>query len=209
MRLLFAILLTLTAPRLAAADDLAPALTQLRHDWAAVYYQTPKDLQLAQFAGLEARADALAAQHPADAAPLILKAIILSTHAEAKGGLGALSLAEAARDTALQAAKRDDRAVDAGAYTLLGTLYYKVPGWPVGFGNNKKAKAYLDQALAIAPDSIDVNYFIGDFLLEQGEAEEAKVFLLKALQAPPRAGREDEDAGRRREIENHLAQITR
>jgi tetratricopeptide (TPR) repeat protein len=207
MRILFAILLTLAAIPAAGADD---TLADLRHAWAKVYYQTPQDQQVAQFAVIKDRADALAAQHPDAADVLILKAIILSTYAEAKGSLDALSLVEAARDAALRAAKIDDHAVDAGAYTVLGVLYYKVPGWPIGFGSNKKARQYLDQALAIAPDAIDVNYFQGDFLLEEGDKgdrKQAKAFLEKALQAKPRPGREDEDAGRRRDIETDLARI--
>jgi tetratricopeptide (TPR) repeat protein len=162
---------------------------------------------VAQFASLKDRADTLAAQHPDSADVLILKAIILSTYAEAKGSLDALSLVEAARDTALQAARIDEHAVDAGAYTVLGVLYYKVPGWPIGFGSNRKARDYLERARAIAPDAIDVNYFLGDFLLEQGEKKAAKSYLEKALQAPPRPGRADEDAGRRRDIEKDLARL--
>jgi tetratricopeptide (TPR) repeat protein len=209
MRILPAILLTLAAVTSARADEMPDALGELRHAWAKVYYQTPQDRQVAQFPALAARADAIAAQHPAAAEPLILKAIILSTYAEAKGSLDALSLVQSARDAALQAAKLDDRALDAGAYTVLGVLYYKVPGWPIGFGNNRKAREYLDRAQAIAPDAVDVNYFTGDFLLEQGDQDNARAFLQKALAAPARPGRGDEDAGRRREIEADLAKLSR
>lgn len=208
MRILPAILLTLAAVTSARADEMPDALGELRHAWAKVYYQTPQDRQVAQFPALAARADAIVAQHPAAAEPLILKAIILSTYAEAKGSLDALSLVQSARDAALQAAKLDDRALDAGAYTVLGVLYYKVPGWPIGFGNNRKAREYLDRAQAIAPDAVDVNYFTGDFLLEQGDQDNARAFLQKALAAPARLGREDEDAGRRREIEADLAKLS-
>jgi tetratricopeptide (TPR) repeat protein len=208
MRIVFAILLTLAATAAGArADEMGSALADLRHAWAKVYYQTPEDQKVAQFAALRDRADALVAQHPQAAAPLILKAIILSTYAEAKGSLDALSLVKAARDTALQAAEIDDHAVDAGAYTVLGVLYYKVPGWPIGFGNNKKARAYLERALAIAPDAIDANYFMGDFLLARGDATQARVYLEKAWRAPPRPAREDEDRGRKADIEQALARI--
>jgi tetratricopeptide (TPR) repeat protein len=202
-------LLTLATARGAAAEDLAPALAELRHAWAKVYYQTPEEQQVPQFAALEDRADALVAQHPQAAELLILKAIILSTYAEAKGSLDALSLVKEARDTALQAAKLDEKADDAGAYTVLGVLYYKVPGWPIGFGNNRKARENLDRALAIAPDAIDANYFYGDFLIEQGEKAKARAFLEKALKAAARPGREDEDAGRKREIEKDIARLGR
>jgi uncharacterized protein HemY len=207
MRIVLAILLTLAGTPSARADAMPDALAALRHAWAKVYYQTPESEQMAQFPALKAQADAIVAQHPAAAEPLILKAIILSTYAEAKGSLDALSLVKAARDAALQAAQIDDKALDAGAYTVLGVLYYKVPGWPIGFGNDRKAKDYLDRALAMAPEAIDVNYFTGDFLLNQGDTAKAKAFLQKALAAPARPGREDEDAGRRREIEADLAKL--
>jgi hypothetical protein len=51
--------------------------------------------------------------------------------------------------------RRRDRNILTGAYTSLGALY-KVPDWPIGFGSGKKAKD-LDRAVAIAPESIDVN----------------------------------------------------
>lgn len=207
MRVLLAILLTLVAATSAAGDDMASALAALRHDWAKVYYQTPESAQAPLFPPLTARIDAIAAQYPDAAEPLIWKAIVFSSYAKAKGGLGALDLAKAARDAALQAAKLDERALDAGAYTALGALYYKVPGWPIGFGSDSKAKDYLDRALAIAPGAVDVNYFYGDFLLEQGDKAKARGFLEKALQAPPRPDRADEDAGRRKEIEADLAKL--
>ena len=118
-----------------------------------------------------------------------------------------MDIAERARSAALAAAKIDDTALDAGAYTALGVLYYKVPGWPIGFGNDKTAKAYLDKALALAPQAMDTNYFYGDFMIEQGDKERARAYLEKALEAPPHPGHEDADAGRRIEIENDLAKV--
>jgi tetratricopeptide (TPR) repeat protein len=190
-----------------AAEDMTSALADLGHAWAKVYYLTPEDQQEAQFPALTARITAIAGQYPTAAEPLIWKAIVFSSYAKAKGGLGALDLAETARDAATAAAKLDDQALDAGAYTALGALYYKVPGWPIGFGNNRLAREYLERARAIAPDAADVNYFTGDFLLEQGDNKGARGFLQKALKAPARPGREDEDAGRRREIEADLARL--
>jgi hypothetical protein len=113
MRVVLAIFLTLAGTVGARADDMTAALADLRHAWAEVYYQTPKGRQVPQFPALVTRADALVAQHPEAAEPLILKAIILSTYAEAKGSLDALSLVKNARDAALQAAKIDAQADDA------------------------------------------------------------------------------------------------
>ncbi|MFW5386410.1 MULTISPECIES: hypothetical protein [unclassified Yersinia (in: enterobacteria)] len=38
------------------------------------------------------------------------------------------------------AIKLDANALDGSAYTSLGTLYYQVPGWPIGFGDKKQAE---------------------------------------------------------------------
>ena len=208
-RMLFAIAGLAVAMQVesAAADDMANAISDLGHAWAKVYYQTPEKQQEGQYPALVAKAEAVAKQYPGKAEPMIWEAIILSSYAGAKGGLGAVDLAEKARDIAIAAAKIDNQTLDAGAYTSLGVLYYKVPGWPIGFGSDKKAKQYLDQALAIAPDALDVNYFYGDFMIEQGEKKKAKQFLEKALQAPPRPGREDADAGRKQEIQADLAKL--
>jgi hypothetical protein len=55
----------------------------------------------------------------------------------------------------------DPRALQGSAYTSLGSLYYQVPGWPIGFGDDKRAEAMLLKALEINPDGIDPNYFYG------------------------------------------------
>jgi tetratricopeptide (TPR) repeat protein len=191
-----------------AAADMQSDLLDLGHAWSKVYYQTPEDQQAPQYPALVSRAEALAKQYPAKAEPKIWQAIILSCYAKVKGGLGAVDVAEQARDAALAAVKIDDKAMDAGAYTSLGVLYYKVPGWPLGFGSDKKAREYLDRALAIAPDAVDVNYFYGDFMIEQGEKKKARDFLNRALQAPARPGREDADAGRKLEIQADLAKVS-
>jgi tetratricopeptide (TPR) repeat protein len=202
-----AALLAVFAAQAASADDLPTAISGLGHAWAKVYYQTPEKQQEAAYPALVAQADALAKQYPQSAEPLVWEAIILSSYAKVKGGLGAVDLCEKARDLALASLKLDDKALDAGGYTSLGVLYYKVPGWPVGFGNDKKAKEYLDKAMALSPNAIDVNYFYGDFMVEQGDKARAKQFLEKALQAPARPGREDADAGRKQEIQEELAKL--
>lgn len=184
-----------------AQNKLDPDIVQLQHDWAKVNYHTNKDAQEAAFKSLAERAHQVTSAHANAPEALIWEAIILSGYAKAKGGLGALKQAEKARDLLLQAEKINPQALQGSAYTTLGSLHYKVPGWPIGFGDKKKARAYLEKALQINPDGIDPNYFYADYLNEQGEYEKALQYFDKALAAAPRAGREDADAGRRAEIE--------
>lgn len=101
----------------------------------------------------------------------------------------------------------DPQALAGSAYTSLGSLYYQVPGWPIGFGDDEKAEKMLTQALAINPDGLDPNYFYGDFLQRQKRYEEARAALEKALAAKDRPGRELADKGRRAEATALLQQV--
>ena len=137
----------------------------------------------------------------------IWHAIVLSTWAGAKGGFGALGLVKEARTELETALRLDPRALDGSAYTSLGSLYYQVPGWPVGFGDDAQAEKLLKQALAINPGGIDPNYFYGDFLSRQKRYAEARTALEQALAASDRPGRESADAGRRAEARRLLEQV--
>ncbi len=191
---------------LSFADEpaLDPAIVQLQHDWAKANYKTAKDQQEAAFKGLADRAHQISVSSPNKAEALIWEGIVLAGYAKAKGGLGALSTAEQARDVLLESLKTNPQALQGSAHTSLGSLFYKVPRWPLGFGDKKKAKEHLEKALQLNPNGIDPNYFYADFLLEQGENAKAIEYFNKALSAPPRPGREDADEGRRADIAEGL-----
>jgi tetratricopeptide (TPR) repeat protein len=104
-----------------------------------------------------------------------------------------------------QALALDAEALEGSAYTSLGSLYYQVPGWPIGFGDDDKARELLQKALALNPDGIDPNFFLGDFLYRKGDYEAARQVLEKALKARPRPERPLADEGRRKEIQALLS----
>ena len=132
-----------TGPLFAAAPanpGFDAELLSIQQDWARVNYETAAgDARNDAFAALEKRAENFTHQHPARPEALIWEGIIESSYAGAKGGLGALSLCKEARGNLEAALKLDPNALDGSAYTSLGTLYYKVPGFPVGFGDDEKA----------------------------------------------------------------------
>lgn len=183
-------------------------LLSIQQEWARVNYDVPPgEARSHAFEALEKRAEEFSTQHPGRAEALIWEGIIESSHAGAKGGLGALGLAKAARGNLEAALKIDPRALDGSAYTSLGTLYAKVPGFPVGFGDDDKARELLRKALELNPNGIDPNYFYGEFLYEEGEYTEALKYLDKAARAPARPGRERADQGRRAEVAALLAKV--
>jgi tetratricopeptide (TPR) repeat protein len=202
--LAFVFCLVSTGSVAAGIDD---DVRQLQHRWAEVNYQLEGKTQITAFEELVADADRLAAAHPDSAETLIWSGIIKSSFAGAKGGLGAMKLAKASRADLEHALEIDPDALQGSAYTSLGTLYFKVPGWPIGFGDEDKAEELLQQALALNPDGIDSNYFWGDFLLEQKRYTEAEQALVKAQHAPSRPERPLADAGRQKEIEVALLKV--
>ena len=124
-------------------------------------------------------------------------------------GGGKLPLAKESKADLEHALKIDPEALDGSAYTSLGTLYFNVPGWPIGFGNGKKAEELLLKALTINPNGIDSNYFFGDYLMQEKRYQEAKTYLLKAKNAQPRPNRPLADAGRQKEIAKALAIVNK
>ena len=191
------ILLMASGLALAGMED---DLLAIQHRWAVVNYDTPQDDQGKAFEQLTRDARKLVEANPGRAEPLVWLAIVLSSDAGKTGGISALGKVREARKLLEQAERIDATVLDGSVYTSLGSLYYQVPGWPIGFGSDAKAELYLRKALALNPDGIDPNYFYGDFMLEEGKPAEAIRFLEKAQAAAPRPHRELADKGRQQEI---------
>ena len=201
--------ITLAASGAAHADALSDELATLQHGWADAYYKVPDKLKESAFEALAAQAAALTQRNSGRAEPLVWQAIVLSSYAKFEGGLGALAKVKQARELLNAAEKIDPSTLDGSIYTSLGSLYANVPGWPMAFGDKKKARQYLEKALTMNPDGIDPNFFLAELLIKQDDEAAARVHLQKALAAPGRPGREDADAGRRAEVQAVLAKLDR
>lgn len=202
--ILCAALLIFQDPGAARAAEATAFDTEL-HDivlaWDhANFDKQDSDARRAALEQVTQRAKAFAEQYPQRSEALIWEGIALSSYAGAKGGLGALSIAKKSRECLQSALKLNPAALNGSAYTSLGVLYYKVPGFPLGFGDHDKARDYLQKALQLNPDGIDPNYFFGELMYEEGEYREALRYLNKAEAASPRSERPIADRGRREEI---------
>ncbi|WP_194789971.1 hypothetical protein [Pseudomonas sp. UFMG81] len=182
-------------------------LADIQQRWATIQYQLPAEQRTAAFEQLATQTTGFTHDRPTAAEAWIWSGIVTSSWAGAQGGLGALSKAKAARADLEKALSLDPKALQGSAYTSLAALYDRVPGWPIGFGDADKAGELLQEALKLNPNGIDSLYFWGDHLYRQKKYSEARMALQKALQAPPRPGRESADAGRRKDIEALLADI--
>ena len=181
----------------------------IQDQWAEIKYKAPEKQHEEGYNKLAQQARKLAEQNPGVAEILIWEGIIISSEAGAKGGLGALGLAKEARAKLEEAMKLNDKALAGSAYTSLATLYAKVPGWPIGFGDKEKAEEYFKKSLAMNPNGIDPNFFYGEYLIDRSRVGEAKPYLEAALKAPARPGRELADSGRRQEVQALLAKLNK
>jgi tetratricopeptide (TPR) repeat protein len=193
-----------SATAFAGVDD---DVVQVRRAWERIKYELPASEQEQALDKLTRQAEKVMNQYPSSAEAAIWHGIVEASYAGAKGGLGGLSAAKIARKSLEHALALDPNALQGSAYTSLGSLYYQVPGWPIGFVDDKKALELLRKGLALNPDGIDPNYFLGDYLFRTGDYEGAEAALGKALQAPSRPGRQLADDGRRKEAQELLKKV--
>lgn len=189
------------SPMMAMADWVDD-MKLMQNQWAKFNYLTSKSSKQEGLEQLLDIANEKLAIYPDQPEILIWHAIIEASYAGSLSAINptALGYVKSAKKHLEEAIDIDGDVLDGSAYTSLGSLYYQVPGWPIGFGDADKANEYLKKGLALNPNGIDSNFFYADFLIDKGEIEEAKAYLTKARKAPSRTGREDADQGRRIEV---------
>lgn len=196
---------------LASADAVMDSVASLQHEWAVANYQTADKDKEAAFKALVTKAEAVTKANPNRAEPEVWEAIIRAGYAGAMGGLSSMFNAmpqmEQGRDLLLAAEKINAKVLNGSVYTTLGSFYYMVPGGFIGFGDKDKAEAYLKKALALAPNDMDANYFMGDFWLEMKKYKEAKPYFEKVLALADVKGRPIYSKGRKAEAEVKLAKV--
>ena len=207
--------LSIAVPATSRAVENATLNADILHlalDWEHIKFEEAnRDLQEKQMAGLADRAANLVQQYQNRPEARIWLGIIISEQASMASENGspfkALGFAKRARDILEPIAKADPALLDAGAPTSLGVLYYRVPGFPIGFGDKAKAKELLQEAIKYAPDGLDANYFYGDFLYEQHEYPDAEQVFRRALALPPHPDRPIWDKSRRLVMQDDLAKM--
>jgi tetratricopeptide (TPR) repeat protein len=197
-----------------AADPklLNAEILDIANSWGHIKFEEEDTArQQKEIAALAERASALMKKYPGRAEPVIWKGVLLSEGAsmanEDHSMFTARSLAYEARDTLLEAEKIDPAALEAGAPASLGVLYYRVPSFPIGFGDTDLARKYLEEAVRNAPNGMDANYFYGDFLYNQGDYAGAQRVWKHALTIPVNTERPVWDKARRQVIQENLAKL--
>ncbi len=184
------------------------AVKRINDQWAHIRYQVrDRDEQYRELDVLAGQAAQVAARYPGRAEPLLWQGIVTSEEAARASMLRQLGLARQARDILERAQAIDPSIADGGVKMSLGVLYYRVPGFPIGFGSTAKARALLEAALKQDPAGLDNNFFYADFLNDEGQSAKARLYATRALQAPVNPARPVWDAGRRAELRALLAKI--
>lgn len=189
----------------AVLADVDADIRILRLDWAETHFRLQGKEQLRSFDDLVLRANLIIEGNPGVVTAWVMDGIINATYANAKGGIGALKYARAARASFEHSLTLDETAMFASAFTNLGILYSKVPGRPFGFGDDEKAEELMLKSLTISPDNVDTNYVYAEYLMDNKRYEEAMSYLTRAKNAPPRPEHPVEDSGRRGEIAAAMA----
>ena len=162
-------------------------IQEVKDEWETTFYTLPQDQQEPILKTLSMKADTLIQQYPDAAEAYLVAGLIQCSLAANEGGFSALGRVKKARQFVLQAMDKNPLAMDGSGYVILGNLYYRLPGWPISFGDNKVARSYLETAIRLYPEGLDANYFYGDFLLDEGNPTAALPYLEKADRAPVRA----------------------
>jgi len=199
-RIALAAMTMITANAFGADAGFEQELLSIQQEWAiANYNSTDKSARRAAFDALVEHAASFAKRYPNEVEAIAWDGIVLSTYAGEVSALSAMKYAKAARDRLLEAEAMNATALSGGILASLGTLYSKVPGGFMGFGDDAIAEQYFERALAVDDTNIDSNYFYGEFLLDQGKPVKALMYLNRAADAPPVVDRPVFDAGRRAE----------
>jgi len=183
MNKIFFVVFLLLFTQGAIADPMVERVSEIEESWVDTRESESATERKNVFLQLVDDISDVVVAFPQQAEPLIMKSAILLTMAEDASSFVALGLVNEAKDLLQQAIGIDPEAREGSALVTMGVLYYKVPGWPVAFGDDGEAETYLLKALEVNPKGVASNYFYAEFLLEQGKAEEAMSYLNKAINA--------------------------
>lgn len=174
--------LALGGRAMAAFPDDMRAIAQ---SWANARYEAKGDERKNQLNDLVKAADALTQKYPDRAESYLWAGVVRCSLAEVESKLTALGLVKECRTNLEKALAIDPNAEEGYAYGVLGTLYAKVPGWPISFGDKKKADEFLQKGVSVAPEGMNTNYLYAKFLYDQGDVTRAGVYIERALSAVP------------------------
>ena len=120
------------------------------------------------------------AREPQAAAGHYLLAMNLGELAQAEApSIAAYKLVHEVEHEFKEAAELDDTIDFAGPARTLGLLYYQAPGWPLSVGNKRKARQWLERAVAAAPEFPENQLNLAEAYLKWRLKDETAKVLVK------------------------------
>lgn len=191
----------------AQASLVDKAIKSHQTQWALANYQLEDDAQKQAFERLLLESKKTTELFPDSPAAWAWSGIIKSSYGAAKGGLGALSLVKSAKTDFEKALALDSQALNGSTHASLAVLYHKVPGWPIGFGDDDKAEQLFKNSMKINPDGRESNYFYGEFLYDERKYAKARTHLLAAKNVPMWQDRPIAYKNRQKQIDAMLEKV--
>lgn len=166
-----------------ASAEFSDDLRGITQQWASARYEAGGDERKVKLREVIKSVDEFVLKYPDQADSHLWAGVVRCSLAEIESKLTALGLVKECRAKLEQALAIDPNAEDGYAYGVLGTLYARVPGWPVSFGDKKKADELLLKGVTVAPAGMNTNYFYAKFLYDQGDLTRARQYCERAANA--------------------------
>ena len=104
----------------------------------------------------------------------------------AEGILNSLQVAKPMREAALKAYNLDKSYFYAMPPQILGRLYFKLPPFPMSFGNINKAAEYLYEAYSLCSDYAHTYMYLAELEAAMGHLKKAEEWLDKLPRIQPK-----------------------
>ncbi len=181
-----ALLATMTWIRQLAESTKDPAVIAelARLECANADVESKKSKRIALYNSCLETADKALAGNADEVVALYWKAVAMGKLSEEMGILNSLRMTRPMEKLFLRVIMLDEHYDNAGGHKALGRMYYRLPSFPVSFGNKEKALFHLKRALELYPHDIIARAFYADALYEMGKKQEA-IRLAEAIVATP------------------------
>lgn len=197
-RLIFVVFLLLPYPGF--ANEVDRIAHSIEAEWASIYFSSETRDKENAYTRLLDRTKELAKQLPDSPELMFWQATIIASRAEHQPPIEALDAIHKAQDLLLKTISIKPDTLDGSALITLGSLYYQAPGWPIAFGDDKKAEQYLKKGLQINPRGIESNFYYGQYLLNKDRPEQAIEYFKIALKGPVREEQKFADSSLKEKI---------
>ena len=168
------------------AAPLEDTINTFESAWAAIYYRQDNTAKVRDYDQLLLTIKNSYADYPHQPELIFFEALVTASRAEYIDRLAALDSIAYVRTILSQIITIKPTTMAGSAYVVLATLYHQAPAWPIAFGDDKKAEEFFKTALIINPNSLDGNYYYGQFLVAKNALKEAEFYFKQALNIPLR-----------------------